>query len=341
MKIIAGPCSIESEKLTFETFRKLSENENVNMLRGGIWKPRTKPNSFEGIGEIGLQWMIEAAKEVGLPPITEVANTDHVEKALKAGFKHLWIGARTTVNPFTVQEIADALQGANDVSIWIKNPINPDLKLWLGGIERVQGAGLQKVAAIHRGFSIYGETKYRNSPIWNIPLKLKTEFPEMELICDPSHICGRIELIPQVSQEALDLNFDGLMIETHMDRSIALSDANQQLSPTELDMMIINLSLKIEKSDCEEVNEQLQNFRDQIENLDEQLINLLANRSHLSKQIGAIKNTNNIALYQQNQWLSTLTKRIEYAESKGLRAGFIEQILDLLHEESINIQKPE
>lgn len=338
MILISGPCSIESEELTHQTFHKLAENKQVQMLRGGIWKPRTKPNSFEGIGQIGLQWMIEAGKEVDLPVITEVANEEHVELALKAGFKNLWIGARTSVNPFTVQEIADALKGCDDVSVWVKNPVNPDLKLWIGAIERISGAGLKKVGAIHRGFSVYGEQYYRNAPIWKIPLSLKTEFDSIELICDPSHIAGKRELLHEISQQALNLNYDGLMIESHLNPPKALSDARQQITPAELEMMLINLSLRINVSEDARFKQELAKMRSEIDHLDQKLIELLSQRMTYSEKIGAFKKENNITIYQLERWKEIVKTRSKIASDLGLSNRFVLQYLDAIHEESIRIQ---
>lgn len=338
LNIISGPCSIESEELTFSVFKELSENKQVRMLRGGVWKPRTKPGAFEGIGAIGLKWMIEAGNSVNLPVTTEVANKEHVELALEAGFKNLWIGARTSVNPFTVQEIADALKGANDVSILVKNPVNPDLKLWIGAIERILSSGVKKVGAIHRGFSVYGEEKYRNAPIWNIPLSLKQELGDIELICDPSHIAGKRELLHEISQEALNLNFDGLMIESHLDPSKALSDAQQQITPVELEMMLINLSLRNVNSENESFNDELAKLRLQIDNLDEKLMNLLGQRMNLAEEIGEFKKENNIVIYQMERWKEILTTRSDMGINLNLSNKFILQYLDAIHEESIKKQ---
>ena len=265
--IIAGPCSAETEEQVFEISKQIADNKLASVLRAGIWKPRTRPDSFEGVGEVGLKWLVDAGKAVGLPVSTEVANKTHVELALKAGVDVLWIGARTTVNPFAVQEIADALAGTQ-IPVLIKNPVNPDLELWIGAFERLEKAGLNDLAAIHRGFSVYKHPKYRNVPNWEIPIALKERRPDLSIICDPSHICGSLDLIQHVSQKALDLNFDGLMIESHFDPQNALSDKDQQLSPSALGALVNELIIRTNTSNNQAFIDKLKSLRDDIDKID-------------------------------------------------------------------------
>ena len=304
--IIAGPCSAETEEQVLQTAIQLKETTKVNMLRAGIWKPRTRPGSFEGVGAIGLKWLIDAGKQVNLPVTTEVANREHVNLALKAGFKNLWIGARTTVNPFAVQEIADSLQGVSDVSVLIKNPINPDLQLWIGATERFQKAGIKNIGVIHRGFSAFKTNKYRNEPLWEIPLNLKMEFPDIQLICDPSHICGRRDILEEVSQKAMDLEYDGLMIETHIAPNDAWSDAKQQVTPIVLNQLLNNLVRRNAEADNPKFEKLLDTFRNEMKGMDNEILSIIGKRMKIAEQIGIIKKENNITILQRDRWQKVL-----------------------------------
>ena len=334
--IISGPCSAETEEQVHETVQRLAK-QNVDAIRAGIWKPRTRPNSFEGIGSQGLRWLKDACKEVGLPAAVEVANEKHVYECLKFGIDILWIGARTTVNPFAVQEIADALQGA-DIPVMIKNPINPDLELWIGAVERLHKAGIRKIAAIHRGFSSYEKTKYRNKPYWEIPIELKRRIPDISIICDPSHICGSRELLASVCQKAMDLNFDGLIIESHRDPSQAWSDAAQQVTPEALGEIINNLVLRKVSTDDQEFNSQLEDLRSKINRIDDELIEILAQRMSISEEIGLCKKRNNITILQPNRWDEILKKSLEKGTKRGLSDKIITDVFQAIHNESITRQ---
>ncbi|UKN02805.1 chorismate mutase [Paracrocinitomix mangrovi] len=335
--IIAGPCSAETEDQVIQTAQKLKAGGKVDILRAGIWKPRTRPNSFEGIGEIGLEWLINAGKETGIPVITEVANAKHVELCLKAGFTKLWIGARTTVNPFAVQEIADALEGSN-VEILVKNPINPDLNLWIGAIERFKNVGIEEVHAIHRGFSSVMSRKYRNDPMWEIPLALKRHFPDINLICDPSHITGNRDMIFDVAQKAMDLIYDGLMIETHIDPENAWSDADQQVTPNSLIEIIDNLVIRKESPEGIQVSEDLSELRSKINEIDAELIKLIAQRMKVAEEIGQYKKEHNITILQPKRWAEIKELQLENAERNGLSAKFVSKYLEAIHQESIRHQ---
>lgn len=335
--IISGPCSAETEEQVFETAIQLQKTGKIDILRAGIWKPRTRPNSFEGVGEIGLKWLVDAGKETGLPVITEVANARHVELALKAGIEKFWIGARTTVNPFAVQEIADALQNTN-VDLLVKNPINPDLNLWIGAIERFKNAGITEVNAIHRGFSAAKNTTYRNEPLWEIPLALKQEFPSIRLICDPSHITGRRDLLLHVSQKAMDLIYDGLMIESHIDPLHAWSDAEQQITPADLVVLLNSLVLRSENINNPEVKNELSNLRAAIDDIDMEITVLLAKRMEIAEAIGQYKNAHNITILQPKRWEEIQRNQLKNGQLHGLSAKFIAKYLEALHQESIRHQ---
>jgi len=336
--IIAGPCSVETEEQLTQTATRLFRTGKVDMIRGGIWKPRTRPNSFEGVGAKGLPWMKKVKELTGLPVTTEVAKAKHVELCLEFDIDVLWIGARTTVNPFAVQEIADALKGV-DIPVMVKNPINPDLALWLGGIERLQKAGLTKLAAIHRGFSFAGEKFYRNRPQWQYAIDFKQAMPDIPMINDPSHICGRRDILGKVSQKAMDLNFDGLMIESHITPDEAWSDAKQQITPEVLDEMISHLILR--EYDPQNVKErtELEKLRKEIDLLDDELLNLLASRMMVAKKIGEYKKDNNITILQSDRWQEILDKFKSKAHNHGLSEGFITSIIKNIHNESINQQE--
>lgn len=335
--VISGPCSAESEEQVMASCTPLAKSGKVHLLRAGIWKPRTRPDSFEGVGEIGLLWLVNAGKSLGLPTTTEVANPDHVEKALKAGIDVLWIGARTTVNPFAVQAIADVLKGEN-IPVLVKNPVNPDLQLWIGAIERIKKAGISKIGAIHRGFSHYGESRYRNRPMWDIPIGLKTEFPELPLICDPSHIGGKREMVEEISQRAFDLGYSGLMIESHVTPDKALSDARQQVAPEDLVNILSKLTYRAKELSDPLVINKLEELRKQIDTLDEELVRLLASRMSIAEKIGEYKEENDIAILQLKRWREILDSRTDLAEKLDLTPHFIQAVLDQIHKESIRVQ---
>lgn len=327
--IIAGPCSAESEEQVMETARQLKA-QGVQIFRAGIWKPRTRPGAFEGLGVVALPWLKRVKEELGMYVGTEVANAQHVHEALKYGIDVLWIGARTTVNPFAVQEIADALKGA-DVPVMIKNPVNPDVDLWLGAIERINQAGIKRIAAIHRGFGVYGKSLYRNDPQWHLPVELRRKLRDMPLFCDPSHIGGKRELIGPISQQALDLNFDGLMIESHITPDKALSDASQQVTPEALDYILSKLVLRDSKASTEDLGD----LRKQIDKLDDRILEMLSERMRVSSQIGQYKKDHNMTILQTGRFDDILTKRAAQAESFDLTVDFVKAVLSSIHEESI------
>ncbi len=336
MVLISGPCSVESESQIEQTAAALAQHQ-VQILRGGIWKPRTRPGSFMGIGDGALPWLVTAAKKHGLKSAVEVANAKHVEAALQAGVDILWIGARSTVSPFVVQEIADALQGV-DIPVMIKNPINPDLDLWIGAIERINHAGIQKIAAIHRGFSTYEKNIYRNVPNWNIPLELKRLIPNIPLFCDPSHICGSLDLIQHISQKALDLNFDGLMIESHVDPHHALSDKDQQLSPTALGAMLAQLIIRSSTSTDQVFIDNLKKLRNDIDKIDLDMLELVAARNKIIEAIGVYKKENNITIFQPERWAEIVATRKQYGDEIKLSDELIMDIIKAIHREAIAIQ---
>ncbi len=335
--LIAGPCSAETEEQLVATAHLLANTGKVTALRAGIWKPRTRPGEFEGIGSIGLEWLKRAKAETGLPTAVEVANGKHVEEALKAGVDIFWVGARSTVNPFTVQEIADALQGV-DIPVMVKNPVNPDLSLWIGALERINRAGVTKLAAIHRGFSSFEKTAFRNEPMWDLAINLKTHAPELPIICDPSHISGNRELIPYVSQKALDLDMQGLMIESHIDPSVAWTDAKQQLTPAALSDLMDRLTLRKPEVASTEVKDKLAELRDKIDKIDDLVIQKMAERMKIVEQIGNYKKDNSITILQVNRWDEILQKRTNYAKALNLNPEFTEKMLELIHGESIRKQ---
>jgi chorismate mutase len=335
--IISGPCSAESEAQVIETAQRLAATGKVDALRAGIWKPRTKPGMFEGIGVKGLPWLAEAKKVTGLPIAVEVATAKHVEMALQFDVDILWIGARTTVNPFSVQEVCDALRGS-DVPVLIKNPINPDLELWSGGIERLQKVGIKDIGMIHRGFSNYGNTEFRNAPMWHLPIEMKRRFPEMLLVCDPSHICGNRTSLLEISQKSIDLDFGGLMIETHMDPDNAWSDAKQQVTPERLAEILSELKWRLENTDEQEFITALSKLREQINQIDDELLSLLGQRMKIADKIGEYKKENNITILQTNRWNEILDKATKKGEKLGLGKEFITKYFDAIHMESINHQ---
>ncbi len=330
--LIAGPCSAETEEQVMDAAVQLA-SKGVKIFRAGIWKPRTKPGGFEGIGAKGLQWLKRVKKETGMYVTTEVATKDHVFEALKAGVDILWIGARTSVNPFAVQEIADALKGV-DIPVLVKNPVNPDLELWIGAFERLYGAGLHRLGAIHRGFSAYDKKIYRNLPLWHIPIELRRRMPELPIFCDPSHIGGKRELIAPLSQQAMDLSFDGLMIETHPNPDSAWSDASQQITPDVLDYVINLLVIRNET----QTTENLAELRRQIDGIDEQLLELLTKRMRISREIGVYKKEHNMPILQSPRYSEILEKRSDMGETMGLSTEFVREILKEIHEESVRQQ---
>lgn len=334
--VIAGPCSAESEEQILKTAHALAA-QNVDAFRAGIWKPRTRPNCFEGVGVVGLKWLKKVKEETGLKVTTEVANKDHVFEALKHGIDIFWLGARTTVNPFSVQEIADALKGT-DVPVMIKNPINPDLSLWLGGVERIYNAGITRIAVIHRGFSSFGESRFRNDPRWQIPIELKRRFPDLEIICDNSHICGRRDILSEIAQEAMDLNFDGVMSEVHPNPDEAWSDAKQQITPDAFKKLVDGLVLRSETTDNREFIENIEDLRSQIDSVDNDLVKMLSRRMKLSDNIGRYKKKNNISILQTNRWNEILDKSIAKGKEQGLSEAFMAKYLKTVHQESIDRQ---
>lgn len=335
--VISGPCSAETERQLIDSCVAIAAIGKVSILRAGIWKPRTRPGEFEGIGAIGLEWLNSAKKETGLPTAVEVATAAHVEHALKHGVDVLWIGARSTANPFTVQEIADSLRGV-DVPVMIKNPVNPDLQLWIGALERINKAGITKIAAIHRGFSSYEKSAYRNEPMWELPVSLKTHCPELPIINDPSHITGNRELIAFISQKALDLDFQGLMIESHIDPSVAWTDAKQQVTPARLAQIIDELVIRKSAVQNQEFSDKLAVLRREIDGIDDVMIQKLAQRMKVVEEIGRYKKDNKVTVLQVNRWDEIMKKRTDYAELLQLDRDFIERFLELIHNESIRQQ---
>jgi len=335
--VIAGPCSAETEEQVLKIAHELKDTD-VNYYRAGIWKPRTRPGNFEGVGAIGLKWLQEVKKETGLKTATEVANKAHVDLALEHDIDLLWIGARSTVSPFIVQEIADALKGTDKV-VLVKNPVNPDLSLWLGAVERLHKADIKKLGVIHRGFSSYRKTKYRNIPEWQLAIELQTRFPDLPLINDPSHICGKRDLIFDVSQTALDLNYDGLMIETHIDPDNAWSDAAQQVTPKALVQIMEDLKIRKVTDQEAEYRNKLGNLRAQIDVIDNQLLDILGKRMEVSDEIGQLKKQRNVAVLQTNRWNAILGKMILEGETRGLSEEFVLRMFKAIHQESINHQE--
>ena len=334
--IIAGPCSAESEEQMLATGNALKSHQNI-LFRAGVWKPRTRPNNFEGIGRIGLTWLKIVKEETGLATTTEVANAFHVEEALKQDVDVLWIGARTTVNPFAVQEIANALKGV-DIPLMIKNPLNPEVNLWVGAIERFADAGLTKLAAIHRGFFAYNNTKYRNIPQWQLAIELRRRVPGIPMICDPSHIAGKSSLIYEVSQKAIDMNYDGLMIETHINPEKALSDNNQQVTPKQLNEILGKLVVRQAKIEDPVFKSSLDQLRIEIDDLDYDLLDVLKRRMNVAEKIGIHKKENKVTILQSNRWEELLKTRIQHGVDNGLTEEFMNKVLKAIHQESINRQ---
>jgi chorismate mutase len=335
--IISGPCSAETEEQMVATAKQIAATGKVHALRAGIWKPRTRPGQYEGAGEEGLKWLIRAKQETGLPVATEVANAAHVEACLKAGVDILWVGARTTVNPFSVQEVADALKGV-DIPVLVKNPINPDVELWLGALERLNKAGITKLAAIHRGFSSFEKGPFRNVPMWDLAIDLKTRVPDLDMICDPSHIAGNRDLIAFISQKALDLDMAGLMIESHINPDAAWSDAKQQVTPSALSKIIDELVARTQSTDNKTFKDTLSILREQIDHLDDEIMQKLSARMKISEKIGQYKKENNVTILQVNRWEEIVQTRIALCKAMGLNEEFTSELLKLIHHESIQVQ---
>ena len=335
--VIAGPCSAETEDQVLKIAHDLKDTD-VSVYRAGIWKPRTRPGMFEGVGAIGLKWLEKVKKETGLLTATEVANASHVKLALEYGIDILWIGARSTVSPFIVQEIADALNGTEKI-VLVKNPVNPDLSLWLGGIERLHTANIKKLGVIHRGFSTYEKSKYRNNPEWQLPIELQNRFPDLPLICDPSHIAGRRDILQDISQTALDLNFDGLMIETHIDPDNAWSDAAQQITPKTLVQLMDDLKIRKVTNEEADYKNKLNTLRTQIDVIDHGLLDNLGKRMKVAIEIGGLKKLKNVAVLQTKRWNEILGKMILEGEQKGLSEEFVLRMFKAIHQESINHQE--
>lgn len=334
--VIAGPCSAESEEQIMATAREIAKIPQVNVFRAGIWKPRTRPGEFEGVGSKGLLWLKKAKKETGLKTCVEVAKPEHIELALKNEVDILWLGARTVVNPFSVQEIAEALRGT-DIPVMVKNPLNPDIKLWLGAIERINAVGINKILAIHRGFHYFGSTQFRNAPMWEIPIELKRLAPKLPIIVDPSHICGRRDLIEEISQKALDLEMDGLMIESHIKPDKALTDSAQQISPSVLAKLLDKLKIRDVKGDIN-FQGKLEELRTEIDKLDVELLQILAKRLEIIDEIGTYKKENDITILQMKRWAGIIEDRLSIGSELGLDKEFLKRMLNIIHKESIQRQ---
>lgn len=335
--IISGPCSAETEEQMLRTANELKTTK-IDFFRAGIWKPRTRPGGFEGVGEIGLNWLKKVKEETGLKTATEVANKDHAKLAVEYDVDLLWIGARTSANPFSVQEIADELEGTNKI-VLVKNPVNPDLALWIGALERLKMADIKNLGVIHRGFSTYEKTKYRNIPEWQIVIELQNRFPDLPIICDPSHIAGNRELIAELSQTALDLNFDGLMIESHHSPDTAWSDVAQQITPDRLSSILKNLVIRKENTSETDFQTQLKSLRSQIDILDEQLLDLIKKRMEVADNIGVLKKEKNISVLQNKRWQDILEKMIFLGKEKNLSEELVSKLFKAIHQESINRQE--
>ena len=330
--VIAGPCSAESREQVLSTAEALASG-GIRIFRAGVWKPRTRPGGFEGVGSIAFQWLQEARERTGMQVCTEVATPQHVEEVLKAGMDLLWIGARTTANPFAVQELAVALKGT-EVPVLVKNPINPDIELWCGAVERLRGEGIRQIGLIHRGFSAYERDLYRNIPLWHIPIEMKRRYPEIQLFCDPSHMGGRRELVAPLAQQALDLMYDGLFIESHCNPDCALSDAQQQLTPADLLSLLQSLSVRENGS----LPADIASLRGQIDEIDAELLRLLSRRQQLSEEIGNYKVRNNMPVLQSARYREMIEKRTELASHLGLDASYVTSIMETIHKESIRRQ---
>ena len=338
--VIAGPCSAESKAQVLESAHALSKSPNVALFRAGLWKPRTRPNSFEGVGEEGLSWLREAERETGLRAMTEVATPAHVEATLKAGLSAVWIGARTTVSPFAVQALADALRGT-DVLVLVKNPMHADMKLWMGAIERMVASTRGETGALHRGFSSYGSHEFRNAPMWEIPIALHSAMPEIPLLCDPSHIAGKAELLQDVAQRAMNLGMVGLMLESHPNPAKALSDPEQQITPAALIRLLDQLDIPSRHAEGSLDKDALEGLRLQIDSVDEQLMQLLSRRMDLAQEIGTLKHRNRWSLLSLARWREIISTRTKWGTELGLNSDFLEKVLASVHEESIRVQGDE
>ena len=335
--IIAGPCSLETEEQAMDTARQLAKDHRVFVYRGGVWKPRTRPGSFEGIGSIGLKWLQMVREETGMPVGTEVANAQHAEEALKAGLDVLWIGARSTASPFVVQEIADVVRGT-DAVVMVKNPVNPDVQLWVGAFERLSQAGIKNLVAIHRGFTPFRETEYRNYPNWKTVIELRRIMPNLPIICDPSHIGGKREYLYDISQKAFDMGMEGLMIESHRDPSCALSDKEQQLTPTDLAKLLDRLIIRNVTTDNKLFDNQLELLRNRIDALDRELLETLSSRMEIARQIGQYKKDNNVTALQIGRFAELMEKRMKLGESLNLNPHLVQQLFQHIHEDSVRMQ---
>ena len=335
--LIAGPCSLETEEQVMETARLLAKDHRVFIFRGGVWKPRTRPGSFEGVGSVGLKWLAQVKKETGLPVGTEVANAQHTEEALKEGIDVLWIGARSTASPFAVQEIADVVKGSGCV-VMVKNPVNPDVQLWVGAIERINNAGIENIVAIHRGFTPFQETKFRNYPNWQTVIELRRILPNVPIVCDPSHIAGKREYIFEIAQKAFDMGLDGLMIESHIDPSCALSDKEQQLTPADLSKILDRLVIRHESANNPLFENQLDLLRSRIDVLDTELLEILSSRVEIVKKIGQYKKENNVTALQINRWSQLMENRVNLGKKLNLNETFVKILFQLIHEDSVRMQ---
>ncbi len=335
--LIAGPCSLESEEQTLATARLLARDHRVFIFRGGVWKPRTRPGSFEGVGSVGLKWLKTVTQETGLPTGCEVANAHHTEEALEAGIDVLWIGARSTASPFVVQEIADVLKGT-DAVVMVKNPVNPDLQLWMGALERVSRAGIRNLVAIHRGFTPFLETKYRNYPNWQIVIELRRLMPEVPVICDPSHISGKREYLFEIAQKAFDMGLDGLMLESHIDPSQALSDKEQQLTPADLGKLLDKLVIRHQSARNPQFDNKLEMLRNRIDTIDNELLEVLSSRMDIVREIGRFKKESNVTALQINRWSQIMEDRISLGGKLNLSKDFVQMLFQLIHEDSVRMQ---
>lgn len=335
--LVAGPCSVESEEQLMTTASLLAATRRVDIIRAGVWKPRTNPGEFEGLGTKCLPWLLKAKEQTGLPTAVEVATPKHVEDALSFDVDVLWIGARTTVSPFSMQTLADALRGT-DVPVLVKNPVNPDIKLWIGAVERLKKSGVQTIGLIHRGFSMYGDTEYRNAPLWQVPIDMKRLFPELPMICDPSHICGNTKNLLAVSQKSINLDYDGLMIEAHCRPQQALTDKAQQVTPGELLELASGLIRKTSGSEEQAFLKELENLREQINEIDGQLLNMMVGRMLVAREIGDLKRREHITVLQSNRYQEILDRALKRGIGSGLSEDFIRSYMDAIHLESIRVQ---
>ncbi|MCL1822060.1 MAG: bifunctional 3-deoxy-7-phosphoheptulonate synthase/chorismate mutase type II [Prolixibacteraceae bacterium] len=335
--LIAGPCSLETERQTLETARLLAQDHRVFIFRGGVWKPRTRPGSFEGVGSRGLKWLQRVKEETGLPVATEIANAQHADEAMKAGIDVLWIGARSTTSPFTVQEIADAIRGS-DATVMVKNPVNPDAQLWIGAIERVYQAGIRNIVAIHRGFTPFSETKYRNYPNWKTVIELRRRMPEVPVICDPSHIAGKREYLFEIAQKSFDIGLEGLMLEAHVRPDEALSDKEQQLSPEALGRLLDKLVIRHRSVSNPQFENQLELLRSRIDTLDRELLEILSSRMDITREIGKYKKEHNVTALQINRWTELMENRVALAEKMNINKTFAQILFQLIHEDSVRMQ---